>query len=90
MNNLDRSEKKDHFFKNEIKNNLKIVRTILKTIVVNERFLVLADPQCTLVDPNGIVCVISSDPSCKNDYARFTMVPLKPLSDLGFSMCKTT
>jgi len=29
----------------------------------------------------GTVCVISSDPQCKDNNARFTTVPLKALSD---------
>ena len=29
----------------------------------------------------GIVSVISSDPPCKDDNARFTTVPLKAVSD---------
>ena len=30
---------------------------------------------------NWIVSVISSDPLCKNDNARFTTVPFKALAD---------
>ena len=33
---------------------------------------------CTL---KGTECVISSDPSCKDGNARFTMVPFKALSN---------
>ena len=30
---------------------------------------------------NGTISVISSDPLCEDGNARFTPVPLKPLSD---------
>ena len=39
----------------------------------------------------GTVSVILSDPPCKNDYTRYTTVPLKALSELheGIEFCHT-
>ena len=54
---------------------MKILRIQEKTLVI-EYFFVNTKPLF-----KGTVSVISSDPQCKKDDARFTRVPSKPLSD---------
>ena len=72
--------KKDHIMKTKNNEHFKFVQTISKIIVLNKRFLVLADPQSTLVDLNGTVGVIWSYSQCYDCNAEFTTVPLKPYS----------